>query len=84
MKRKPKNILRISDLTFILPDDFEGDLQEAIQLLKDHLDREVKSEIIHDNFTSVRTLLSASNNPKLCMRYGLFEIDEHGNYKLRD
>ena len=32
-KKLPKKILRISDLTFILPDNFSGDLNEAIGIM---------------------------------------------------
>lgn len=83
MNRQPKNILRISDLTFILPDDFEGDLQAAINLVVDHLDNKNIPEVLHDKCSTVKTLLTAENDPKLCMKFGLFTIDEDGNYKLR-
>ena len=38
----PKKILRIEDLIFILPDDFDGDLQSGLRLLADYLDVEFK------------------------------------------
>ena len=40
----PKKILRIEDLIFILPDDFDGDLQSGLRLLADYLDVEFKKD----------------------------------------
>ena len=40
----PKKILRIEDLIFILPDDFDGDLQGGLRLLADYLDVEFKKD----------------------------------------
>lgn len=84
MNEKPRNVLRISDLTFILPDDFEGDLQEAFQLLLDHLINNECLSIVHEKRSTVATLLRANDEPKLCMKYGLFTMDENGNYILKE
>lgn len=45
----PKKILRIEDLIFILPDDFDGDLQSGLRLLADYLDMELKKIKIPKN-----------------------------------
>lgn len=85
----PKKILRIEDLIFILPDDFDGDLQSGLRLLADYLDMEFKkgkknprppSDVEKDNLT---TLLENKDTVQVAMNYGIFEIDENGNYNLK-
>ena len=88
----PKKILRIEDLIFILPDDFDGDLQSGLRLLADYLDVEFKkdknskkskrstSNVEKDNLTM---LLENKDTVQLSMNYGIFEIDENGNYNLK-
>lgn len=88
----PKKILRIEDLIFILPDDFDGDLQSGLRLLADYLDVELKkdknskkskrstSNVEKDNLTM---LLENKDTVQVAMNYGIFEIDENGNYNLK-
>ena len=88
----PKKILRIEDLIFILPDDFDGDLQSGLRLLADYLDVEFKkdknskkskrstSNVEKDNLTM---LLENKDTVQVEMNYGIFEIDENGNYNLK-
>lgn len=88
----PKKILRIEDLIFILPDDFDGDLQSGLRLLADYLDMEFKkdknskkskrstSNVEKDNLTM---LLENKDTVQVAMNYGIFEIDENGNYNLK-
>jgi len=88
----PKKILRIEDLIFILPDDFDGDLQSGLRLLADYLDVEFKkdknskkskrstSNVEKDNLTM---LLENKDTVQVAMNYGIFEIDENGNYNLK-
>ena len=88
----PKKILRIEDLIFILPDDFDGDLQSGLRLLVDYLDMEFKkdknskkskrstSNVEKDNLTM---LLENKDTVQVAMNYGIFEIDENGNYNLK-
>lgn len=88
----PKKILRIEDLIFILPDDFDGDLQSGLRLLADYLDVEFKkdknskkskrstSNVEKDNLT---ILLENKDTVQVAMNYGIFEIDENGNYNLK-
>ena len=88
----PKKILRIEDLIFILPDDFDGDLQSGLRLLADYLDMEFKKDkksnkkkrstanVEKDNLT---VLLENKDTVQVAMNYGIFEIDENGKYKLK-
>ena len=88
----PKKILRIEDLIFILPDDFDGDLRSGLRLLADYLDMEFKkdknskkskrstSNVEKDNLTM---LLENKDTVQVAMNYGIFEIDENGNYNLK-
>ena len=88
----PKKILRIEDLIFILPDDFDGDLQSGLRLLADYLDVEFKkdknskkskrstSNVEKDNLTM---LLENKDKEKVAMNYGIFEIDENGKNNLK-
>lgn len=88
----PKKILRIEDLIFILPDNFDGDLQSGLRLLADYLDMEFKkdknskkskrstSNVEKDNLTM---LLENKDIVQVAMNYGIFEIDENGNYNLK-
>ena len=86
----PKKILRITDLTFSLPDDFDGDIADAIRVMLDYIttkpeltplgDNDSKSTIesLFDNILSEN-----KNSSKICMRYGIFERDSNGNYILK-
>ena len=88
----PKKILRIEDLIFILPDDFDGDLQSGLRLLADYLDVEFKkdknskkskrstSNVEKDNLTMLR---ENKDTVQVAMNYGIFEIDENCNYNLK-
>ena len=88
----PKKILRIEDIILILPDDFDGDLQSGLRLLADYLDVEFKkdknskkskrstSNVEKDNLTM---LLENKDTVQVAMNYGIFEIDENGNYNLK-
>jgi hypothetical protein len=76
----PKKILRIQELTFILPDDFDGSIFVAIDLLIKHL-KSHKNKYISDNDSTMTSLLLDDKKSKLCAKYGIFEnID--GEYKL--
>lgn len=83
MNKQPKNILRISDLTFVLPDDFDGNLWEAIDMVSEHIKCKSFPKKVSDKYSTIKTLLVAEGDPKLCMKFGIFTIDENGNYKLK-
>jgi hypothetical protein len=80
----PKKVLRIEDLTFILPDDFDGNLQSALRLLATYLDIEFRDGRFDPKGKSehLPSLFESDNENKAAMRYGIFEIDDDGNYHL--
>lgn len=81
-KELPKKILRITDLTFILPDDFNGNVQNALMMLAAYLNIELKT--FHMGGIPVKTTPTIQNGvPKVRMEYGIFELDENGKYQLK-
>ena len=80
----PKKLLKIADLTFELPDDFEGDFKSALQLLLNYL-----TEVFGDKDIDPATLDSAASifedpqKRKLLVRFGIFERGDDGNYYLK-
>ena len=88
MNHLPKKILRITDLVFTLPDNFEGDIKDAIKLIAEYIsNRQKMTHVGDDAKTSVESLFenlsSNTSDSKLCMKYGIFECDERGNYILK-
>ena len=88
MNTLPKKILRITDLVFTLPDNFEGNISDAIKAIADYTsNRHKMMQVQEDNKSSVESLFeNISTNTadsKLCMKYGIFECDENGNYILK-
>ncbi len=78
----PKKILRIKDLTFILSDEFSGDLSDALKEFIDYKEQfKSNAKYIYpdERFTSIEIL--ASTNSKVCGEYGLFELVD-GTYKF--
>lgn len=81
----PKKILRIKDLTFILPEEFEGDLKEAIEEFVKY--REAYKEMVtfitdNDEVSSTQLLFECgTNNERVCGEYGLFALVD-GSYKI--
>jgi len=80
----PKKLLRVEDLTFELPDDFEGDIQSALQLLVNHL-----KDIFGDNGVqpgigeNIPSIFEDSEHRKVTMKFGIFEMDQNGVYRLK-
>jgi hypothetical protein len=81
----PKKILRVEDLTFILPDDFDGDLQSALRLLANYLDVEFQNGKFNPKEKSEKfpSLFEDDGTNRASMKYGIFEMDENGNYQLK-
>lgn len=52
MNEVPKKLLKIEDLTFILPDDFHGNLKDAINILSDY----INSKFIPDNSPHIKEM----------------------------
>lgn len=83
----PKKILLIKDLTFILPDDFNGSLSDAFnEFIRYRKEYEKNAKLIQsDNQSnSYETLISSKVNEKVCGQYGLFELTDDGTYKILD
>lgn len=81
----PRKLLRVEDLTFVLPDDFEGELDDAIELLLNYL----RERLCHCEITDkseeekLAAILNSDNNRKVSLNYGIFEIDGDGVYQLQ-
>lgn len=80
----PKKLFRVADLTFVLPDDFEGGLEEAFQLVTNRV-----HEALHESERTdksdeemIGTILD-DNTKNLALKYGIFEIGEDGKYHLK-
>lgn len=83
MNTFPKKLLRITDLTFVLPDDFNGDFSDALNILTDYINNiNGFNNVDEENTSTIKSLLN-SDNSKLCMRFGIFEADDDCNYKLK-
>lgn len=85
----PRKILHIRDLTFILPDDFEGTIDDAMaEFLKYRRGiREHDVHYIDDGgiFSTAGLLLNSgkTDTVRVCGEYGLFEFRD-GAYVLLD
>lgn len=79
LNKIPNNILRIEDLTFVLPDDFKGDLIDALEELVKYSKERIHHKIyINDNKSTIPNALESES--RLCMKYGLFK-NECGSYE---
>lgn len=85
-KALPKKILVIKDCTFILPDDFEGSVDDAFdELLKYRCDNLKNGRYLDDNslFSSFDVLLHGDDREKCCGHYALYELIDGTNYEIR-
>lgn len=79
MDQTPKYILRIEDLTFILPDDFKGNFVDALENLLEYSRNNIEQKkYVENNKSTIENALSEES--RLCMNYGLFK-KENGSYK---
>lgn len=74
----PKNILRVRDLTFILPDDFNGTFEDAfeefIRYRKINIDK-AKKIVDSGDISSIEMLLAShSDEMRACGEYGIFQL----------
>jgi len=83
----PKKIFRISDLTFTLPDDFEGNVVNAIELVVEYLKTKPEfNQLSDDDKSTIESLFENIKNKsesKICMQYGIFECNADGDYILK-
>jgi hypothetical protein len=79
-KKLPKKVLRLKDLTFILPDNFDGSLSDAIEEMikyyNKHKDKKMTYEMDEENEKiSINTiLLTATEKQKLIGSFGIFSL----------
>lgn len=83
MSMFPKKLLRITDLTFVLPDDFNGDFTDALNILTNYVNSKNNFDNVEDKNTSTVESLLNDTASKLCMKFGIFEADDDNNYKLK-
>ena len=83
----PKKLLRIDNLTFVLPDNFNGNLQNALMLLAAYLNIEFRNGNFKPNKDSTikKSIFNDGKDDscRVTMKYGIFEMDENGDYKLK-
>ena len=76
----PKKILIIKDCTFILPDNFDGNLEDAFrEFLKYEAENVSKARFYDENslFSTLDILLHERKNARVCGQYTIYElIDE--------
>lgn len=82
-KAKPKKVLKVQDLIFILPDNFEGDIQNALMTLAEYLNIHIDDDdVTKFGNNAVRELSGDSDSHRVSMEYGIFQLDDDGNYRL--
>lgn len=82
----PKKILMIKDCTFILPDNFNGSVEDAFKSFLEYRATHISdARFIDDSniFSSFDILLHSSNKPKVCGQCGIYEL-VNGKYQLAD
>ena len=73
----PKKMLYIKECTFILPDDFNGSIEDAFdEFLKYRSDHLTKKKIVDTEnlFSSLGMLLNDESDSKACGSYELYEL----------
>lgn len=82
MESIPKKFLGISNLICILPDDFQGDIQDALKLLLHHIlssAKKASDEVVEENDTTngiFLKLLDGKFDNKVSMRFSFYEFNE--------
>lgn len=74
----------IKDCTFILPDDFEGSLEDAFsQFLNYRTDHLKNAKHVDDSniFSTFDILLHSRQQSKVCGQYAIYELVD-GKYRL--
>ena len=81
----PKKILTIRDCTFILPDDFEGTLNEAFaEFLKYQQENHTNAKYYDDSsLLSTFSVLMQNENIRVCGEYSILELRD-GKYVITD
>jgi hypothetical protein len=71
IEKLPDKILRVEELTFILPNDFDGNVFDALEDFVTYM-RNNKARYINDTESTIASLIGAENS-RLCLKYGIFE-----------
>ena len=84
----PKKILHIEDMTFVLPEDFVGGINEALEEAMKHLRAisnsiNVSEKVGEDDTSSIEEIVY-ENAGKIDLKYGLMERKLDGTYKIVD
>ena len=82
----PKKILMVKDCTFILPDDFDGTVEDAFsEFLKYRADHLNDAKYIDDSniFSTFDILLHSGKEPRVCGQYAIYELVD-GKYQMVD
>ena len=83
METVPKKFLGVSNLVFILPDDFEGDIGDAVNLIAEYLSEitenirkcETKEES-SDGTSMFESLMKRGYRDRLSAKFVFYEFDE--------
>lgn len=82
MESIPRKFLGISNLICILPDDFQGDIQDALKLLLQHVlssAKKASDEVVKEDDASngiFLKLLDEKFDNKVSMRFSFYEFNE--------
>lgn len=70
----PTKILRVEELTFILPDTFDGNIIDAFEEMVVYMKANNQNEVVleDEHSTTKSLLLSENTNHRLCMKFGIF------------
>jgi len=78
----PKKFLGVSNLIFILPDDFEGDITDALPLMVEYINdvvnkaKEIKIKEENKESSIFESLLKSSNKNRITGKFIFYEFDE--------
>ena len=82
----PKKLLMIKDCTYILPDDFNGTIEDAFDHFLRYRASHLKdAQYIDDSnlFSTFDVLLHSGDEPRVCGQYAIYELVD-GKYKLSE
>lgn len=79
----PKKVLVIKDCTFILPDDFDGSVEDAFEEFLKYREKHLKDAKFVDrhHFFSSFNLLLHNHKARVCGHYVLYELKD-GKYEV--
>lgn len=79
----PEKILVIKDCTFILPDDFDGTVEDAFEAFLKYREKHLKDAkyVDHQHFFSSFNLLLHGHKQRVCGHYSLYQLKD-GKYEV--